>query len=523
MEQYIRSIKEHFLEKLNDQRSYFTPEQLIEAGLPDFLVKRVKLELMRNLQDSVRPPESDWADMSTDAVREAWDSFLQAIHEEIRLPASYAGSVLESVLGDMLELMVTPRAFLPEYIFGSENELDLESIRDRCEWVVVYTYFPSAILRFMEKKGRKVLTKAQADRIIERLDERVTAHYTSLNWAQLFDPWFALMGERIDPGLFAGFFRDKGKPGVARLFDAEQDSVNRNKLIEILSKPHLDEIDSEIDDISNLHGGREGVGRSTAVEPRGKYPEDADTKASPIIPAKEQSYKPERIEDTEKAKGGASVAARNDDEDNILGKFQKTNGGDADASPLHSSLRPDPQERDDDSQSIYSRLGSSMADDQEPDDVPIWKRFTKDRNSDRADDRGKRVFEWAQTTGQLPTAGQSPSNKIANAPGQTQRPGQSDASGRDHKNADDGNSKLNTLRSYVTDMEDEFVDQIFGGDENAFLEALENISRFKSWKEAGAYISSEVFNRNLIDLYSDAAIYFTDRMQTYFLEMGNES
>lgn len=402
MEQYIRSIKEHFLEKLNDQRTFFTPEQLNEAGLPDFLVKRIKLELMRNLQDSVRPPESDWANMSTDAVKDAWSSFLKAIHEEIRLPASYAGSVLESVLGDLLDLMVTPRAFLPEYIFGSEDELDLESIRDRCEWVVVYTYFPAAILRFMEKKGRKVLTKEQADRIIERLDERVTAHYTSLNWAQLFDPWFALMGERIDPALFAGYFRDKGKPGVARLFDAEQDSVHRSKLIEILSKPQLDEIDSDIDDITYLHGEPDGSGSSAGVEPRRKYPEGVYKKASPKMPAAEQAYKPERIGGTEKAMGGSSDPAQGDDEDNILGKFQKKNGGDAGASPLHSSLKPDTEERDDDSQSLYSRIGSSMPDDQESDDVPIWKRFTRGSEGEEADDRGRRVFEWAQTTGQLP-------------------------------------------------------------------------------------------------------------------------
>ena len=626
MDQLIRSTTEHFLSMLEDQREFFSPDELVEAGLPDFLVKRIEMELIRNLQGSVNPPESDWADMSARAVQKAWDHFLKAIHDEIRLPASYASSVLESSLADIVEMMVTPRAFLPDYIFGNERELDRQTIRERCEWIVVYTYFSTALPRFMDKKQREKLTKEQADRLIERLDERVTAHYTSLNWAQLFEPWFALFGEKVEPGLFAKFFRDKGKPGVARLFEAETNPLNRTRLIEILSRPQLDEIDDEFADFGedllsakenrmqtpeavkekdivkksedpkeekkertseekkiqekkagekmdeekkaeekmtegkkiesekeseSLKSDKKGVAseeakpvnvktdtsdaKATHVEKNaGATKADEKTKAEGKKEADQKNESDDskkvhpadgdgtRAEEREREKGrgiekdkekekdrnktksekgdivlpdeGVGIPEEvinlaeseekkpetdDDDEGNLISRFQKSNGNDEDEPPLHSTLKTGSDQIDEEEEEsipLYSRIRSSDEEEEEDEDkVPIWQRFTRDETD--ADDK----------TG----AGDSASKK---------------------------SDEVTKVRSYVGDMEEEFIEELFGGDQGAFLEAIEQISRLNSWREAGNYISREVFDRNMIDIYSDTAIYFTDRMQTYFLE-----
>jgi hypothetical protein len=569
MDRLIRTTTEHFLAMLGDQREFFSPEELVEAGLPEFLVKRMQLELVRNLQDSVTPPKSDWADMSTEAVREAWNRFLEAIHDEIRLPASYAASVIESSMADILDLMVTPRAFLPEYIFGSEKQLDLQSIRERCEWVVIYTYFATALPRFMEKKGRSALTKEQADRIIERLDERVTSHYTSLNWAQLFEPWFQLLGEKVEPGLFASFFRDKGKPGVARLFDSETEPLNRTRLIEILSKPQLDDIDEEFEDVGGdlledsaplgvidlTYAVDKDIDQSAdeeaapeeepavsakkkpepepeeAVKPKQKPTPEPESepetesmelekpKPEPQSQKKSEKQKveesdPEGPEEqpvdrepktetgreskseqkpgkkqkqgSEPARDEAAGKSDNEDDANLIAHYQKTNGNDKHDPPLVSVLRNEPEgEEDEDSIPLYSKL-KPVSEDEDVEAVPIWQKFTKEEDETGSDGDGD------------PAAVEKDEGVVA--------PGA--ASEED----------IEKVRSYVKDMEEEFVAELFGGDEDAFLEAIEHITRLDSWKEAGSYISREVFDRNLIDIYSDTAIYFTDRMQTYFLE-----
>ncbi|TVQ75459.1 MAG: hypothetical protein EA363_00520 [Balneolaceae bacterium] len=626
MDRLIRTTTEHFLAMLDDQREFYSPQELLDAGFPEFLVKRMRLELMRNLQDSVTPPQTDWADMTTDAVRKAWSQFLGAIHEEIRLPASYVAPVIESSLADILDLMVTPRAFLPEYLFGSESRLDQQMIAERCEWVVVYTYFGNALPRFMEKKGRKTLTKEQADRIIERLDERVTSHYTSLNWAQLFEPWFQLLGEKVEPGLFADFFRDKGKPGVARLFNAESDPIHRTRMIEILSKPQLDEIDDEFEDVGeDLLGVPEEVidlaedealtspKEKTNEKPAGEakadpekelanaQTEDAaasgqkDKNEDHVKPAVKQktedevqsgkslkSGKQDKEEDqmtTEKKPGhavGTSTKMQDaqdekskeekrekegkkdekdqeatseeqevkpdeqdvtfddqdvtseekdvtseekdvtseekdetseekdmqgesdeDDEGNLITRYQKTNGNDKHDPPLASTLKKEPEEDEEDTIPLYSRIKSDP-EEEDAGDVPIWQQFTKEEEDDAGEAGEGMGEEKLETRGE--TAGE-------------------DAAGEEPAgNEPVPEEELEKIRSYVKDMEDEFISELFGGDEGAFLETIEHITRLSDWKEAGSYISKEVFDRNLIDIYSDTAIYFTDRMQTYFLE-----
>ena len=588
---------------LDDQREFYSPQDLLDAGFPEFLVKRMRLELVRNLQDSVTPPQTDWADMSTDAVRKAWSNFLGAIHEEIRMPASYVAPVIESSLADILDLMVTPRAFLPEYIFGSESKLNQQMIAERCEWVVVYTYFGKALPRFMEKKGRKTLTKEQADRIIERLDERVTSHYTSLNWAQLFEPWFQLLGEKVESGLFAEFFRDKGKPGVARLFNAEPDPIHRTRLIEILSKPQLDEIDDEFEDVGEdlldvpeevidlaeseaLTSPKEkpneiraGEAKEDLIKEQAKaQKEDAvasgqkDKEENRVKPAEKQkmedemqsgnsgkSDKQDKEEDrmtTEKRPvqtGGTSAKVQDvqddksmeekkdekekkgseekkdpeatseeqglkpdnqkvkpkeqevtseekdvpgesdeDDEGNLITRYQKTNGNDKHDPPLVSMLKKEPEEDEEDTIPLYSRIKPDP-EKEDAEDVPIWQQFTKGDEDDAGEaeeEADKESLEAGEEADEDEPAGDKP------VPAE----------------------ELEKIRSYVRDMEDEFISELFGGDEGAFLESIEHITRLPDWKEAGSYISKEVFDRNLIDIYSDTAIYFTDRMQTYFLE-----
>ena len=580
MDRLIRTTTEHFLAMLDDQREFYSPDELVEAGLPDFLVKRMQLELMRNLQDSVTPPQSDWADMSTAAVREAWGHFLEAIHEEIRLPASFSASVIESSLADILDLMVTPRAFLPEYIFGSASKLDLKSIRERCEWVVVYNYFATTLPRFMEKKGRATLTKEQADRIIERLDNRVTSHYTSLNWAQLFEPWFQLLGEKVEPGLFASFFRDKGKPGVARLFDAESEPLHRSRLIEILSKPQLDEIDDEFDEVGgDLLEASVGVidladigapdaekdaeamavpektteakpepesrkepeqAKDTEPEPaKGKEPETAkdaepeqakdkepeppaatekppspdkqkeaksEPKAEVKTPVKSETESEERekkkVEATSEQKKSETAQKEiaekqdeaGDEEGNLIARYQKTNGNDKHDPSLISMLKGEPgeEENEEDTIPLYSRIKQDP-EDENSDDVPIWKKFTHENEEDSGEPEVEGIVE----------------DDIV--PDEAEEPEEDDT-------GPDTAEEIEKVRSYMKDMEEEFVTELFGGDDGAFLDAIGHITRLSSWKEAGSYISKEVFDRNLIDIYSDTAIYFTDRMQTYFLE-----
>lgn len=546
MEKLIQVIIKNQKKKLDDRRSHYTPEELLSAGLPDFLVRRMRVELTRRVDESVTMPESKWADMRSGSVRNAWDRFLESVHQGVRMPADQAESVLADSLKDLLGMMIIPRAFLPDYIFGDETELKRETVKQRLQGVVVYEYFATAIPRFMEKKQREVLTKEQADRIIERLDERVTSEYNSLKWASLFDPWFELMGESIDPEYFSMFFRDKGKPGVARLFDAEKKGVNRDRLIEIISRPLLYD-DDELEDVgADLLGLEESAPAASDAGPDVKEPKsrtgDASARQGSLRDEsnpeekKEKNTKPKRTEwsrlqsemsrsqmehddtehdgavsdaipqseDAEKKPGkrsqikasdeyssGRSYSdseARPGEKENLVARFRKVKGGRDQDAALNSRLNTGFGGSSEDEEPLYSKLKKPEGSDEDRDAVPIWQQFKQAPYELSSDEKENDVSAGEQKA---------------------------------HSDDDDsggipGSAGLEDIRSCVRDMEKQFINELFNGNKNAYLMALEEISQRKSWSKAGEFISREVFDRNMIDIYSDTAIQFTDRMQSYF-------
>ncbi len=117
MQHYIRSITDTLLARLSAEQQHYAINDLRECGFPEYLVNRIRLELERNLAESVTLPSSDWADMQTDSVQDAWDNFLKAIRAETRIPNSFLRSVIENAVEDVLELFAEPRQTILDTLF----------------------------------------------------------------------------------------------------------------------------------------------------------------------------------------------------------------------------------------------------------------------------------------------------------------------------------------------------------------------------------------------------------------------
>ncbi|TVQ66810.1 MAG: hypothetical protein EA360_04830 [Balneolaceae bacterium] len=74
------------------------------------------------------------------------------------------------------------------------------------------------------------------------------------------------------------------------------------------------------------------------------------------------------------------------------------------------------------------------------------------------------------------------------------------------------------LSDWMNDASELFIDEIFGGSETAYEQALADILEFSDWKLAARYIEKEIFSRNRIDIYDEIAVDFTDRLHTFFIE-----
>jgi len=613
---FMSRLSQHIAKKLIDllpeDRQYYKIPELREWGFPKYVVNRMQVELERNLAESIVPPKTDWANMQTDAVQNAWNQFITAIRAEARLPASYAHSVVETAIDDIMDILLQPRKNLPDIIFGASDQLSYEEVLDRMDSIVVYRHFATLIPKYMEKKGLDALSREQCSRLIFKADEKLTEHYTPLNWAQMLEPLFNLLDEQIDSNLLRLFFEDKKMPKVARTFDLMNRTLNRAELIEVLSSPELlniegaEEKQSELfqireqkdpqvrKDLEELKKTTEKAAKSqkateSSREPaeEGKTEVEAESRTgeeqTDEVPKKQP--KPETGREREEGPEAAEedsdeTGDQEEDDDSILSKFHKG----------RSRIRPEMSSEED--ESIHTVFDIQEQGDAEK-DVEVVD--TDGRDTESSDGRGEKseakrvkrpepgsetetgtekdldsadrdeesaslneIFSGDQenTIESLDAVGEDPAAELFSPPGKKEeespmwkrfmsaeeleeaerRQAEEDEEEGDDADTDEegfieepiidltksdeqepDESDLKRLNELLDDERERFVEEIFRGADEAYDEAVRAIATIDEWKEASKFIDKEVFKRNLVDMYSETAVDFTDRLQTYFI------
>jgi hypothetical protein len=473
MNNIINDITHNFLQKLPENKEYFTPGELLEYGIPDFVVKRIELVLHDNLNNNLSIPETDWADSNTEKVHHAWNVFLDEIEENKRLPRSYASSIFESVVEEIMTILVEPGLNIPEVIFGDEMVLSVEKVAEQSKKIVVYQHLVQALQRYIHRKGLDELTKERCIVVIEQIDQKFTERYSPLNWIQLFAPWFTLMGDKVETELLRRFFEEKGINEWADRFDKEEDFIDGEKLLETLSASTEDNRPQQIEMVDSKEFNQ---------EPNAEEPENQET----------------------------------------LNKQDK---------PNNSLKNGEQSERESDHIQVKSNAKNEQNGDEE---VPIWQRFILDDTNEET--------LVNKISNQSPSSGvdedenedeeeESQSRTLADilaekANREYDAEDEEDSDEAEEKpiidlyedDTDEKSKNFEELYYYIKDQKDYFINNLFGGEENAFLQAIEDIAKYSKWSDASRYISNEIFRRNMIDIYSEVAIDFTDSLQSYFLE-----
>lgn len=306
MERFVRHITQRLIQKLPANEEYFQPEALRKQHIPEFIIDRIRVEMEQNLLESITPPYSEWADMKNATVQEAWKGFADAIVAEARMPKVYAASIFETAVADTLDMLVQPRKNIPDTVFGPDKALDRETLQKRIRNVVVYKHLGVAVLRFMERKELEAVTLNQCKTVVEKVDEKIITGYNPLNWAQLLEPLFLLIGDNVDTNMLRLFFEDKKRPRMARYFDKMNSSVSKSQLIEILSSPEMLDMDGFEEPQETLFGEAQVVKKPAATEKTkpAKDEVDDDIEIEPATKKKpfeeeEPLYKKPNFEDYE--------------------------------------------------------------------------------------------------------------------------------------------------------------------------------------------------------------------------------
>ncbi len=563
MDQLVHQITSRLCRKLNEEQPYYTPADLTEAGMPDFLVSRIRLELEHNLRDSIVPPDSDWASMSAPDVRQAWALFLDAINGQVRLPHAFTRGVVESAVADLVDLLSQPLAHYPPYLFGTASALSYEEVQAQMRLVVVYPHLGLFLPRYMLKRGLNEISIDTYRHLLTQLDSRVCRNYSPLNWVQLLEPLFTLCGGEVEGELLARFFTEKKLPDQARWLRQIQDPLDSQQLVELLSRPvyRYDEPEAEAETDTT-----ESASPQTEPEPKPEddEPSRTDSLKTKVIPG---SIAGAAFRESGPKKASSPTEQTAQHEDATV--HEPTNLPEQSAEP-HGS-ESEPQERPKNPSDEFENDGAPQGEDEQ--DVPLYQRLAldDDDNDDdetEADDASEHALPQAPAESGHPDTedeGDEPDEPLSlprfrneesypeeateDASHENIRPIAGSETEGDIDDDDDDdedniplwqrlrvdddeneaephppqtigpapdNARFEELYSFLQSDEDRFLREIFDSDRRAYIGALEQLSGFDNWRKAGKYLTNEIFRRYEIDMYKDVSIDFTDQLHRFF-------
>lgn len=549
MNQTLQKATQKLIDLLPEEQQYYEPDELHSWGFPSFVVKRIRVELKRNLAESMIPPKTDWANIETEAVQHAWEQFVQAIRDETRLPASYARAVIETSVADILDILIAPRQNVPEVIFGNDKELSYEQVCRRAEAITVYSHFSTLLPRYMEKKELDTLEKERCTQIVKQADAKMTANYSSLNWAQMLAPLFDLLDGEVEPSLFRLFFEDRNMDRFAEAFDHIDESLNRAGFIEVLSTPEL------VSDSSEELSDEEEVKPVEQKEESFSNEIDTDTDSvesainTDDISEQQEEDQPEPVTESEDL---STASEEQEDSEESLDQVEEDEPERMNEQYEYSEAMYDPEEKEYENNSLnavfaaedehtkedeeeeieapdfsdeeistesteegkeYEAPSPAVDEKEEPEedaDTPIWMNYMSEEDKTALEEQDE-VPEELSVTGY-----EEESGTPVDEDGFIEEPI------IDLREEESREEETGDLSKYLSDERDRFVEEIFGGSEQAYDEAIEKIAGYENWRSASKYIQEEVFKRNMVNLYSKTAVNFTDRLQNYFLEKENQ-
>lgn len=571
MKQALSHITKRLQQRIPDEQAFFTPSELLEAGLPEFLVARIRLTLHQQLSRSIAPPRIEWADSGVAEAEQAWRQFSKVLHEHVRLPRKRSPRIIENAVSDVLHLLCEPREFLPRYLFAGDAVLSLKEARERVEWVVVYPQLGQFLPKYMQARELEVISRARYENALRQLDDKLVSRYKPADWLNLLAPLFTLFEGEVPKSLLQQFFEDKARYGIAeRIQQHEEELLSQGLLLGFIAPDTPPAEAAQVQVSPESATVPESEEKQAAAEPSGaeaeaENPPEAQEEHTPEedsgetpepepipepeerISAEEQQeeVKPEKPAERQPVQDKDQEADPQEEdpeeEPDALAEFLNfdfksseivDNAEEkpaADASEESAGTDSKTEEPD---QERPAQTEVPLAEDSE-EETPLYARFKSPEDEETED----KTQESEQ-----PAAGEERSEeKEAQPAGRPEiprtKPDKSDKEDDDDiplwkrlsMQAEEEAAPLpvsqpapdeasaSELRSFLKAGEEDYIKALFEGDEAAYAEALERLSDFGKWREAGKYITNTIFRKKGISMYSATAVDFTDRLHKFFL------
>ena len=408
-------------------------------------VRHYLRHLLRHHRDRearrLRRARTNWVHYDHPEMEQATHAFLDAVEDHLQVPREEWTDTLQTAVRRTSDYLVRPVPTLRAFVFEDPPEpVPVSKIQWRMRFFEPYAYLRNAVEAYAEKRDQDAFEPDGFERLLRRVDERMTDDFDTERWLRLLDPLFETAQRATDRKalplpLLRTFFEEKNASRIAdrltaREHEQEAEAIDPDALRRLLD--------------------------TAPTTP----PSDSTTASS----APEESSLPSDIPDP----------------------------ADAERPPSD-----DPSEEQTDGA------------------TPMWKQFEQGRSrrgtevQDESNDGSQPL--WTQFQSQPSSSGPAP-DSAASAP--SAQSGNGSASR-------DPDSSLSALENEVFGTKHPpnrsvYVRELFEGDGDAYRQILKRLRATESWSTASQMIASDVFRANEVNIYSDAAVHFTNAVEAGF-------
>jgi hypothetical protein len=451
------ALSDRLLDSFPADQAYTTADWAADempAPLRHYLTHLLRHHHRREARQ-LRRARTDWVDYDDPEMEAATRSFLDAVEQHLQVPPDRWAETLRTAARRTTAYLVRPVPTLKSFVFEeADGSVPTPQVRWRMRFFGPYAYLRDAVQAFAEKRDRDAFSPDVFERVLRRVDERMTADFSADRWGDLLDP------------LFDTARRATGRPEVAlsllRTFFEEK---NAGHLAERLAT-YAQTNDAEAVAPETLRRLIDAAASEPA--PATDTPESYDAPAAPLDA--------DLHEPTESAPAARSDAASSD---------APSSDAAPKATPMWKQFEHDATRR-------RTQTGSSTPDASD-DAQPLWAQFQQRPSAASPEPNAS-----TNNTGSAPTS--SP---------------EASPSTPEHDDA------LSTLEQEVfgpshTPKRTVYVQTLFDGDREAYRAVLKRLRTAESWSEASQIISSDVFRAYQVNIYSDAAVHFTNAIEATF-------
>ena len=553
MQKVIDQITDKFIGQIGTERPFYSPQQLLQAEIPVYIVERIRLLLEDKVLSDLKRTDSVWVDTENKLFVSAQNDFENAAISCSVIPHEKLYDILHATVSDIVSVLVEPRKNIAPYIFREESVLTFEEVSKRCARLMVYKHFGTAIPLYMKKRELDELTIERCQNLVSNLDARIVSDYTAENWSQKLEMLFSLCGGKLAPELLQRFFRDKGFDNTAEIFSSIDVAVTQSTFIEMLSTENfkmelIKEQESEVKSVSESAKPAE-VGEEAKEE----IPEDAEEEEENLASLfQSEAVEPdinEILGDIEQEE--TLVFDSVDDSESLNNIFLSEDENDA-AEEEEEHSEPISNQKED-KQAFKSNLTSILdqAKDSyegvvqgdegfeseliEEDDLimdapdsaeetkdPILEEHISSEEEDSSED-GEEKPMWAQFLSEDQMEVMMASREEEEEPESEPTyntllvEDEDDEIFMEEEAVEDSSATME-LNEYLMESEERWVSDVFSGKQKAYDRGINELGQFDNWNEASVFLEKEIFSKQKVDMFSEEASEFIDTLQSYFKE-----